>query len=78
MCNGGILAVRSALPSFVQTTKAPVSAIAKFAPVKPACASKNLGRALFRIASVNCVGSSSSGFVPIVLAKSSATSAVVL
>jgi hypothetical protein len=27
------LAPRSALPSFVQTTKLPVSAIAKFAPV---------------------------------------------
>ena len=36
MCSGGMLALRSALPSLVQTTKLPVSATAKFAPVMPA------------------------------------------
>ena len=38
MCSDGTLAPRSALPSLVQTTKLPVSAIAKLAPVIPACA----------------------------------------
>lgn len=36
MCRRGTLALKSALPSLVQTTNEPVSAIAKFAPVMPA------------------------------------------
>ena len=38
MWSFGRLAERSALPSLVQTTKAPVSATAKLAPVMPASA----------------------------------------
>ena len=39
---------RSALPSLVQTTMAPVSATAKFAPVMPASALRNDGRVVRR------------------------------
>ena len=42
MCSLGRLAPRSALPSLVQTTKPPVSATAKLAPVMPASASKEI------------------------------------
>ena len=48
MCSGGTLAERSAVPSLVQTTKAPVSATAKFAPVRPASALRISGRVASR------------------------------
>ena len=41
MCTFGSETPRSALPSFVQTTKPPVSAMAKFTPVMPASAARN-------------------------------------
>ena len=53
MCKGGTEAPISAFPSLVQTTNVPVSATAKFAPVMPAPAFKNLGRELLRMASFN-------------------------
>ena len=42
ICERGRLAPISALPSLVQTTKPPVSAMAKLTPVSPACAPRNL------------------------------------
>ena len=42
MCSGGSDMPRSALPSLVQTTKPPVSATAKFTPVRPASALQEL------------------------------------
>jgi hypothetical protein len=45
----GMLADRSALPSFVTVTMAPVWARAKFAPVMPASADRNSGRVCSRI-----------------------------
>ena len=44
MCMGGSAMPRSALPSLVHTTKPPVSAMAKFTPVSPACAARNFSR----------------------------------
>src|SRR3954470_24183815 len=55
---GGTAAPISAFPSLVHTRNVPVSAIAKFAPVIPAPAARNRGRALFRMASVRKCGSS--------------------
>ena len=78
MCSGGTEAPMSALPSLVHTTKVPVSATAKLAPVMPAPAARNRGRALLRIASVSTCGSSLLGSVPIVWANSRATSCRVL
>ena len=43
---------KSALPSFVQTTKPPVSAMAKLTPVMPTSPSRNLSRRWPRAASV--------------------------
>ena len=44
MCSLGSETPRSALPSLVQTTKPPVSAMAKLTPVSPASACMNLSR----------------------------------
>ena len=41
ICNFGTFADKSALPSFVQTTKVPVSATAKLQPVMPAVGGKD-------------------------------------
>ena len=57
MCSCGSDVPRSALPSFVQTTKPPVSAMAKLTPVMPASAARNFSRSLCRAASVRYVGS---------------------
>src|ERR1700721_2862546 len=78
MWSGGTEAPMSALPSFVQTMKVPVSAIAKLPPVMPAPAARNLGRALLRMVSVRKCGLSLFGSVPIVRANSCATSCRVL
>ena len=57
MCSFGSETPRSALPSFVQTTKPPVSAMAKLTPVMPASASRNLSRRCARAASARYFGS---------------------
>ena len=64
MCSGGSEAPRSALPSLVQTTKPPVSAMAKLTPVRPACAARNFSRRCARAASVSFCGSASPLGVP--------------
>ena len=74
MWSGGTLAPMSALPSLVQTTNPPVSATAKLAPVMPASAAMNFGRAFWRIASARLCGSESFGSVPISSANRAATS----
>ena len=53
---GGRLVPMSALPSFVQTTNPPVSAMAKLTPVSPACAAMNFWRRWPRAASVRYFG----------------------
>ncbi len=55
---------RSALPSLVQTTKPPVSAMAKFTPVSPASAGRNFSRRCCRAASVRYFGSVAPAGVP--------------
>ena len=64
MWMGGSEMPRSALPSFVHTTKSPVSAMAKFTPVSPAWAAMNLSRRWSRAASVRTLGSVSPCAVP--------------
>ena len=59
----------SALPSFVQTTTPPVSAIAKFTPVIPASAAMNLLRKWPRAASVRYFGSVAPAFRPQMLVE---------
>jgi hypothetical protein len=54
---GGSEVPRSALPSLVQTTKPPVSAMAKLTPVRPASAARNFSRRWCRAASVSALGS---------------------
>ena len=54
---GGRLVPMSALPSLVQTTTPPVSAMAKLTPVSPACAARNFWRRWPRAASVRYLGS---------------------
>lgn len=49
MCSSGVCAERSAFPSLVATTIAPVSATTKFAPVMPARALRMSGRVFSRI-----------------------------
>ncbi len=61
----------SAFPSFVQTTTPPVSAIAKFTPVRPAWARMNRSRRWPRAASVSLVGSERPFGVPSLPWKSS-------
>ncbi len=55
----------SALPSLVQTTKPPDSAIPKFTPVMAASAPRNFSRRWPRAASVRYWGSSAPSLVPI-------------
>ena len=65
---------RSALPSFVTTTKEPVSATAKLTPVIPASAARNLLRRSCRARAVRASGSSSPTGAPISFSKSFPTS----
>lgn len=62
ICSGGRETPRSAFPSLVQTTKPPVSAIAKLTPVSPASAAQNRSRRCWRAASVRYAGSESAFF----------------
>jgi len=48
ICSGGTLPERSALPSLVQVTTVPVSAMAKLQPVRPASALRISGRVVSR------------------------------
>ena len=64
ICRRGRLVPISALPSLVQTTTPPVSAMAKLTPVSPAWAPMNLLRRWPRAASVRYLGSDAPLSVP--------------
>ena len=70
-CTRGKVVPMSALPSLVTTTKPPVSAMAKFTPVRPAWAERNFWRRCWRAFSVRTVGSESPAGVPSFSWKSS-------